>query len=198
MLKKMWCAALAGGLMVSASFAAADGWTLIGETSKLAFGSVKLEDLGEVHSFERLSGSVDDTGAVSVEIDLTSVQTEIDIRNERMNEHVFAGLATAKLSAQVDMEAMTAMAAGATATQEVDFTLSFLGQEVELYSNVFIARLSEDQVIVSSSDILFVSTDELGIDAGVDKLQELAGLDSITRTVPVTFRLMFSSAASES
>jgi len=38
---------------------------------------------------------------------------------------------------------------------------------------------------------LFVATDELGVDAGIDALQEIAGLDSITRSTPVTMRFMF-------
>ena len=36
-----------------------------------------------------------------------------------------------------------------------------------------------------------VSTDELGIDAGIDKLMELAGLPGITRVAPVTIRMVF-------
>ena len=73
--------ALAGGH-------AAKAWSLDSEASKLAFGSVKKDVIGEFHSFESISGMVEADGIVTVEIDLTSVQTNIDIRNERFGEHV--------------------------------------------------------------------------------------------------------------
>ena len=36
-----------------------------------------------------------------------------------------------------------------------------------------------------------LSTEDAGIDQGIDKLQELASLDSITRVSPVSLRLIF-------
>lgn len=175
--------------MAPAAFA--DSWTLDGENSKLAFGSVKKEFIGEVHSFTGLSGSVSDDGSVAVEIDLTSVETNIDIRNERMMEHVFKGLLTAKLDAQIDMEAMNEMSPGSMSVIDVDGVLSFLGQEVEVYTEMFVARISDEQVMVTTNDMIFLNTEELGIEAGIDKLMALAELPGITRSAPVTLRLIF-------
>ncbi len=45
--------------------------------------------------------------------------------------------------------------------------------------------------MVSTKDMVFISTEDAGVSAGVDKLMELAQLPGITRTVPVTARLMF-------
>ena len=36
-----------------------------------------------------------------------------------------------------------------------------------------------------------LTTEDLGIDAGIDTLQELASLESITRVTPVTLRFVF-------
>ncbi|MEP5151615.1 cytochrome c family protein [Planktotalea sp.] len=173
------------------TMASADSWTLDGDNSRLAFGSVKKDTIGEVHSFEALSGMVGADGAAKVEIDLTSVQTNIDIRNERFNEHVFKGAASAALSAEIDMDEIAGLAAGSVALQDIEVVLSFLGQEVELDAEVMVARLSDGQVMVTSNDMIYLSTVDLGINAGVDKLMELAKLPGITRTVPITFRLMF-------
>lgn len=169
----------------------AESWTLDASNSKLAFGSVKKDTVGEVHSFESLSGSVSSTGAVSVEIDLNSVQTNIDIRNERMVEHVFKQAKTANLDATIDMDELKALSVGATTVLDVEGVLSFLGANVDIEAEMFVARLSETQVLVTTNDLIWLGTEDIGITAGIDKLMELAKLPGITRAAPVTMRLMF-------
>jgi len=178
-------------MLALATSASAADWTLDGSSSKLSFGSVKIEDVAEVHTFPNLTGTVGADGAVQIDIDLASVQTNIDIRNERMNEHVFKGMASASLTGQIDMAAMDALAVGGTMVQEMEITLGFLGEQVPLDASLFVARLSETDVMVTTDSMVFVTADDLGISEGIDTLQELAGLDSITRAVPVTLRLMF-------
>ncbi|MEM6620106.1 MAG: YceI family protein [Pseudomonadota bacterium] len=182
--------------LISGSVSAAD-WTLDNEGSRLAFGSVKNEYTGEVHSFDQLSGTVKD-GTATVTIDLSSINTLVEIRNERMGEHVFKGAPTAKVSIPLDMTAVEGLAPGESAVVEVDGTLAFLGQDVDVFTEVFVMRVADDKVMVTTNDFLWVATDELGIDAGIDTLKGIAGLDSITRAVPVSIRLMFSSAKSAS
>lgn len=171
--------------------AVAESWTLDAAGSKLAFGSIKKGSVGEVHSFESLSGTVGADGAVAVTIDLTSVQTNIDIRNERMMEHVFKGLAEAQLTAQLDMAELNAIPVGGSSVIDIEGILSLIGTEVEVEAEMFVARMSDSQVLVTTNDMIFLSTEEAGITAGIDKLMELAKLPSIARAAPVTLRLMF-------
>ncbi len=180
--------------ILAANTATAESWTLDTDQSVIGFGSIKNDDTGEAHTFQRLSGQVTADGAATVEVDLTSVQTNIDIRNERMQEHVFGAATTATLIANIDMEAVGALGAGDSLVTEIDGDLAFLGQDIPVFLDVFVMRTADDQVLVTTNSMLFVSTDEAGIDAGIDVLQELAGLPSITRTFPVTFRLMFDAA----
>lgn len=177
--------------LLLAGAAQAEEWTLDGGSSNLAFGSVKNHFIGEVHTFGGLSGTVKD-GMADIAIDLTSVNTNIDIRNERMGEHVFKGLATAKLAAEIDMDAMNAIDAGSTGMVDVDATLSLLGADVDVSTPMFVARLGDDKVVVSTNDFIYLDTEELGVDGGIDALQEIAGLDDITRAVPISIRLVFS------
>lgn len=193
MIKKITQAFATAAFTLCASLAAADSWVLDADASKLAFGSVKKDTVGEVHHFESLSGTVSSDGVASIEIDLTSVQTWIDIRNERIGEHVFGGAATATLTAQIDMAEMDALAAGDSTITDVTGTLNLLGTDIELDIPVFVSRLSEGQVMVTTDEMLFVGTADLGIDAGIAKLMELAKLPGITRAVPVTFRFVFNS-----
>lgn len=189
MTKMLMSAALT--LCMTAGGAMAQDWTLDSDASRLAFGSVKNSYTGEAHTFEGLTGTVDGSGAVSIDIPLANVATNIDIRNERMLEYVFNNAPSATLTAQLDMDDITDLRPGRTMTTEVDATLSLLGNDVNVYTEMFVARLSGRSVMVTTNDMLFLATDELGIDAGIDKLQELAGLDSITRATPVTVRLVF-------
>ncbi|MEM8591059.1 MAG: YceI family protein [Pseudomonadota bacterium] len=183
--------AFATALIFAATAASAETWTLDGSNSQIGFGSVKSDVIGESHTFSGLSGSVSEDGAVDITLSLGSVETNIDIRNERIVEHVFNAAPSAQLLAEIDMEAMTGLEVGATMTSVVEGTINFLGQEVFVDLPVVAARLSDEQVLVMSDGVTYISTEELGIDAGVDKLMELAGLERIDRAVPVTVRFMF-------
>ncbi|WP_299294117.1 YceI family protein [uncultured Tateyamaria sp.] len=178
-------------LALTAGAAQADSWTLDGAASKLAFGSIKFNDLGEVHSFKSIDGTVGADGAVALGIDLSSVETNIDIRNERMIEYVFKNAPRAAIDAQIDMAVLDAVAVGDSTVMEVDGNLELLGVEVPLYGDLFIMRLAEDKVMVTTDSMIFLSTADAEIDPGVDKLMELASLPNIVRAVPVTLRLMF-------
>jgi len=169
----------------------AQNWTLDGAASKLAFGSVKKDNVGETHSFETLSGSVSAEGQVSIDIDLASVQTNIDIRNERMLEHVFQSAKTANISATLDVAALNAMAVGTSDVVDVSGVVSLVGTEVALDAEMFVMRVSDTQVLVSTNDIVWLAAEDAGIMAGLDKLMELAKLPGITRTSPVTMRFIF-------
>jgi len=191
MFKSSLKAALIAGAAFAVSAAHAGAWTLDSASSKIAFGSVKNEELGEVHSFNALKGNVAPSGAVSIEIDLASVETNIDIRNERMIKYVFGDYAKAMLNAQIDMAKLSALAVGETTTLDVDGALSFLGAEEEIETQLFVARLSETRVLATTSDMIFVAVDDYGMTSGIDKLMEIAGLDGITRASPVTVRFLF-------
>ena len=189
MTKYLVGTALALCFTTTASFA--QDWTLNAADSRLAFGSIKNSYIGETHTFEGLAGSVSSEGIVAIEIPLSNVSTNIDIRNERMAEYVFNSVPSATLAATLEMDALIAMQPGDTTTMEVDATLSLLGNDVDVYNEVFVARLSDDSVLITTNDMLFLDTDQLGIDSGIDKLQELASLDSIARATPITIRLVF-------
>ncbi|MEM6728104.1 MAG: YceI family protein [Pseudomonadota bacterium] len=187
--------AIATALALMATTASAETWTLDGDNSRIGFGSVKSDTVGEAHSFSGITGTLSKDGMVDLTLDLTSVETNIEIRNERMQEHVFGFAPTAQLLAEVDMDAMGAMGVGETMTSVVEGTLMFLGEEIFVDLPVIAARLGEDQVLIVSDGITYLSTEELGIDGGIDKLMEIAGLPSIDRATPVMVRLIFNAGA---
>ena len=64
-------------------------WKLDNENSRLNFVSVKKASIAENHSFKKLEGSIDNNGKVNIKVDLTSVDTNIAIRDERLKKFVF-------------------------------------------------------------------------------------------------------------
>ena len=170
---KLKSLALAILCMAAASMADAQNWTLNAEASRIAFGSVKKDTVGEVHSFEKISGTVSAEGAAMIEIDLSSVQTLIDIRNERMVEHVFQNAPKANLSAQIDMAAVSALAVGASTVVDTTSRIELAGNTLELDAELYVLRVSEGQVMVATNDMIMLSTADMGLTAGIDKLANL-------------------------
>lgn len=191
-LKNLTMAAL---IATFGSMATADSWTLNADSSHIAFGSVKKDTVGEVHSFESMSGTVGADGAAKIEIDLSSVQTLIDIRNERMVEHVFKNAPTATLNAQIDMAEVAALTVGASTVVDATGNIDLAGNALELDAELFVLRISDTQVMVSTNDMIMLSTADMGLTEGIDKLMELAKLPGITRVSPVTLRLVFDADA---
>ncbi|MDG2336657.1 MAG: YceI family protein [Gammaproteobacteria bacterium] len=167
-------------------------WSLDNEASSLSFVTVKAEHVAEAHSFDRLSGTIGDNGDVEITIELASVNTMIQIRNERMQEMLFETnmFPEATISGSIDLDALTDMDAGASTGRQVDFELSLHGQSVALAADVQITRTGEGAVVSTLKPIIVMS-DAFALTAGVEKLREVAGLPSIIRAVPVSFTVVF-------
>ena len=190
-------ATLLTGVMLSIhSYAGHHGskaaWSLESKESSVSYVSIKKNSVGEVNHFKELSGSIVPSGEVAVAIDLSSVETYIDIRNKRMVKHVFGENAPkAMLKATVDMMKLKHLEVGQTIAMDIGGTLSFLGKEIPIDTTMVIAKLSDQRLMAMSDEPILVKTADLGVNAGVDKLMELAKLPGITRVVPVSLRLVF-------
>lgn len=181
-------------LIVAGSFAgvAQAHWSLDNDASSLSFVTVKAEHVAEVHTFDSLSGTIGDSGDVEITIELASVNTMIPIRNERMQEMLFETnlFPEATITGNINLEALTAMDAGASIARQIDFELSLHGQSVDLAADVQITRSAEG-VVVSTLKPIVVMSDAFALTAGVEALREVAGLPSISRAVPVSFTVVF-------
>lgn len=184
-------AIVATSLLLSAPAFAGD-WKTVDSESSVAFGSIKKDTVGEVHHFSKVSGTVAEDGKLSLSIDLASLETNIDIRNERMAKHVFQeGAATATLTGEIDMSEINDLKVGETRIIEIEAVLSFVGVENDIDTNMLVARLGENRVLVSTADFIMLSTEDLEIDSGINTLMELAKLPGITRVTPVSARMVF-------
>ena len=170
----------------------ATAWTVDPDASRIAFVSTKNGETSEIHRFAEVTGEISETGAARVEIPLASVDTEIDIRDQRMREMLFevADFPLAEIRADVDLPALEDLALNARREMPLAVTVDAHGATAEYETTVAVVRLWEDRVAVSSVEPITVEASDFGYAAGVEALREVAGLDSISTEVPVSFDLI--------
>ncbi len=72
-----------GPLLGLISISAHADWNLNNSESSLYYVTSKAAAISEVNTFSRLNGAISDSGTASLEIDLASVDTTIEIRDEQ-------------------------------------------------------------------------------------------------------------------
>ena len=187
-LKSIFCLVTVFFLASSASA----HWELDNNSSTLSFVTVKADHVGEVHTFDKLSGDINDDGSVQITIELASVNTLIDIRNERMQNMLFETnlFPQATISGEIDLDAVAEMDAGVSQAISVDFDLAIHGESSSYTADVLVTR-TESGVLASTVKPIIVMADTHGLVSGVEALREVAGLPSISRAVPVSFNVVF-------
>ena len=185
MMKTRFAVALAMSALLS-PLAFAD-WQ-IGPGSQVQFVSIKNNTVGEVSHFETLSGSVTDAGDVEVRVVLDSVETNVGIRNERMKTMLFeVGLyPEAVITAQLDAESMAALSSGGVTNVALQVDLH--GQSVTKDAQLNVA-VTDQGVSATTTQPILLTAAEFGLEGGVAALQAVAGLNAISRVIPVTVAL---------
>ena len=166
-------------------------WQLDPAASDLYFMSIKATHVGEVHSFDTLSGKVDEKGAASLTIDLASVATLIPIRDQRMRDILFQvdRYPTATVDAQIELDTLVTMPAGSEIDIELEADLKFKGNTSQIMTKVKVSKLNEQKITVRTIAPVVLSAGQLQVTEGLEKLREIAGLPNISFTIPVTFNL---------
>lgn len=179
-------------LVAVTPMATAAPWQLDAEASTLGFASVKNDRIAEGHRFTNLSGTVDAQSSELI-IDLSSVDTEIPIRDERMREMLFDVLQfpNAVFESDLGSDALEGIEAGESRSVEIRGELSLRDARIPVTATVLVTRTGADHVIVSTQRPIVVSAAALALSDGLERLREIAGLQSITPSVPVTFTLSF-------
>ncbi len=178
------------GSLLASSFSALANWQIDADTSRVNFVSVKKNTLGESHYFKAMSGSLSEQGELKVEIDLTSVETNIPIRNTRMQEMLFntQKFAVMSLTANVQNE-LNKLKTNTPMQFTTSASMQLHGVKKEISLNVMATKLSNGAIQVVSLMPTIITPSDFNLEQGVDALQKIAGLPSITRAVPVSFVL---------
>lgn len=164
-------------------------WT-VSDSSRIGFVSIKNNRIGENNAFERVSGSISESGQVAVSVDLSSVETGIGIRNERLQKMLFevASFPTASIDAALSDSQIAALRAGGARAESVSVNISLHGKTVSKTANVSVSSSGGD-VRVTTTQPIVITAQEFGLESGVEALQQIAGLNAISRSIPVTVDL---------
>lgn len=181
------------GLSISQAAFAVSDYVLDSGKSSLYFASTKQTHLVESHFFTSLSGSITDTGAASLSIDLSSVETGVAIRNQRVRDLLFevATFSNATATLSVDMAALAAQSIGSAETQNVVATLNLHGVVSNVGAELIVTKLSDATIMVQSASPVLISAGDYNLEGGVDALRDVANLSVISYSVPVNFTLLF-------
>lgn len=183
-------AALAPILALAAQ---AGAWTLDNDLSNLSYVTMKNGETAEANLLPDLSGHVAENGDATIEINLFSVETFIDIRNERMREFLFdtENFPLATVTARIDMDGFAGMEPGETRAEDFELTVETHGKQASYEAQAWVTRAGDGKVVVDSRQPIIVYAGDFGYEDGVADLKEIAGLDSIQPAVPVDFHLVF-------
>ena len=189
MLKSLF---LASSLVATAfTPAALANWQLDNSTSELNFVSIKKNQIAETHHFKQLSATLSEQGTFKLAIDLSSIESLIPIRNERMQKMLFdvAAFPKAEVSASLAPQLKT-LQEGVNILSQVPATLSLHGKTQPLSLELTVVKIGKN-LLVSSRKPVLVQAASFDLVEGIDALRVIAGLDTIATAVPVNFTLQF-------
>lgn len=184
---------LAGLFLGLLSMSAQADWELNNADSSLYYVTSKAAAISELNYFANLSGNISDGGNAILEIDLSSVETAIDIRNQRVKDILFETeqFPTATINIDVDMAALSNLAAGSSSLANYDYNLSMHGINANLNASLRLTKLSNGRIEIQPAQPIIIGAALFGLAEGVEALREIAGLPSINPNVIVDFSVIY-------
>jgi len=176
--------------MVLANHALAD-WEMVKKASSVSFGTVKNEIVSELHKFTEFKGIVQNNGAARIEIDLLSVDTGIEIRDQRMRDMLFADSFKAIYSANMEMQRITNIPTGDSVELNLDGSLELNGHSREIPLKVRVTNLKSGSFQVEAMAANKIDVSTFGFTKGIEQLRSIAGLNVISPMVTLQFKLEF-------
>jgi len=186
LIRLISCAALL--LMAQATLA---DWRLT-SASKVGYVSIKNNAIAEHNVFSGVTGSLSKKGQLKINIDLSTVETQVEIRNQRMRELFFevTQYPQAVVTAELDVQELAQIDSGAPLEIVKPFTLSLHGVEATAEAHLRVVAVG-GRAWVSTVRPILISAADFGLEGGVSALQKIAGLEAIAAVVPVSVDLKF-------
>lgn len=161
-------------------------WALNSEQSSLYFATVKNATVSEVHHFKKIDGAISDEGKAVLAITLDSVDTANPVRDERMQLQLFETKKFPSAIVNLDLGSEGVK----SGVQTITAMLNLHGISKEVSTQVFVEQ-DDKSITVSSLAPLMIGAPDFGMAKGIEELRDLAKLESISMTVPATFRLVY-------
>ena len=181
--------ALLGALVLPAHAS----WYLDNESSRISFISTKAGNLSEVHRFLTLHGKISDSGKANLGVELESVSTGVPLRDQRLREQFFdiARFPAAEVRAQLDLRPITDLAPGAQLELSLPLTVKLKDKEQSFNAELLATRLDDRRFQVVTLAPLVLQVEQFALADALEGLRKVAGVPSISLSVPVGAVLIF-------
>jgi OmpA-OmpF porin, OOP family len=173
--------------------AAAQDWLLNAAASQFYMETAKAGKIVETHRFTGLDGTITKDGQASVNIDLTSIASGVDVRDVRMRFLLFETykFPSAEISTRLDMAKLRELLATPRIAYPLKFTLRLHGLTGEIEAPVYVTRISDKSVAVTGVKPIIISAESFGLVEGIAKLSEAVNGTPIVAAASFTFDLVF-------
>jgi polyisoprenoid-binding protein YceI len=163
------------------------------ERSTINYLSIKKGTVAEVGRFDTFNASLSDGGELKLEIDLSSVNSNIAQRDQRMRDFLFevARFPVATVKAQLAMAPLLELGVGEELALDVNGRLHLHGVAHPVTASLRVQRLADGALRASTVAPIILNTDDFALQDGLEKLRSLASLPSIDSVAPVFFSLVF-------
>lgn len=178
--------------LVAAATAAQADWTLDGSASSFHYVTSKNAAVSEVNSITGLSGGISNDVA-TLRLDLATVNTAIEIRDQRMRDIVFqvAQFPEATITVPVDGDMIDSLKPGVPAAATYTATVTLHGMTQKIAADLQVIKLDANTLQVNLAKPLIVGAAAFGLTDGVEELRNIAGLNNINPNVVVDFSLLY-------
>jgi polyisoprenoid-binding protein YceI len=142
--------------------------------------------------FEGVTGSISNSGKVEINIDLSSVNTNISIRDQRLKALFFkvVKFPQASVKATIDMKKIKSIRH--YKRMEIPAILEFYGISKEIKLEVLIAKVYKNKLLITSMKPIIINAKDYGIPAkNLMVLSKTVGGLSLSDKVAVNFVLSF-------
>ena len=172
-------------------------WVLNSGVSNISLQTEKLEGVVEKHKFTMIEGSVSQNGDARITIDLSSLETGIDLRNVRMRFLLFETFKfpTAEITARLDKNRLRELGTSRRISYPLKARVNLHGIVQEIDIPVSIERVNDTTVTVSTIRPVVVSAQTFDFTRGIGKLSEAQGGIRIVPEAAITFDLTFGTGA---
>jgi polyisoprenoid-binding protein YceI len=155
-------------------------------------GAVGVGGITETMQFTRYEGGLDAQGRIALKIDLSSIDSGIGLRNERMQSLLWnvGQYPSVTFTAQLSPETVQKLHQTPMLV-DVEGQLTMAGQSKPVKTQLQVTPVA-GKVLVSTRRPILVNAADYGLTAGVEALREVMGLSYMSTTVPVTLNLELS------
>lgn len=176
-------------LMLSQSVLAE--WVLDNKASILNFTTTKNANKTEVQTFNSMQGKIKGNKA-TITVDLNSVETGINIRDQRIRDLLFKSVKFPNATASINIKEadIKSIKTGQIKNRQIDAVIKLHGIKQTVQVQVQIVALKNARLVISAHPVIINLTNYRLLE-GVNALRDIAKLKSINTAIPVTFSLLF-------